>query len=176
MQVSGDGCNFAVSFEMMTPIQHITNHNKQTITMDFRMQDRMELKALVDFYATESDKNNQDCYVEIFRPDIKLDVYFGDKLGMQARDVQDMIRQYKAFGAAKVSFHMNGQQNVDFVDETHATGTCYALATLVTEQDGKDVLTTHAVRYYDKYVKIEGRWWIAEREQHFEWSTNQTLG
>ena len=40
--------------------------------MDFRMQDRMELKALVDFYATESDKNNQDCYVEIFRPDIKF--------------------------------------------------------------------------------------------------------
>ena len=52
--------------------------------MEFRMQDRMELKALVDFYATESDKNNQDCYVEIFRPDIKLDVYFGDKLGITA--------------------------------------------------------------------------------------------
>ena len=72
--------------------------------MDFRMQDRMELKALVDFYATESDKNNQDCYVEIFRPDIKLNVYFGGKLGMTANDVHDMIRQYKAFGAAKVSF------------------------------------------------------------------------
>ena len=128
--------------------------------MDFRIQDRMELKALVDFYATESDKNNQD----------------GGKLGMTANDVQDMIRQYKAFGAAKVSFHMNGQQSVDFIDETHATGTCYALATLVTEQDGKDVLTTHAVRYYDKYEKIDGRWWISEREQHFEWSTNQTLG
>ena len=54
--------------------------------------------------------------------------------------------------------------------------TCYALATLVTEQDGKDVLTTHAVRYYDKYIKIDGRWWIAEREQHFEWSTKQQLG
>ena len=130
---------------------------------------------------------NQDCYVEIFRPDIKLNVYFGGKLGMTANDVQDMIRQYKAFGAAKVSFHMNGQQSVDFIDETHATGTCYALATLVTEQDGKDVLTTHAVRYYDKYEthavryydkyeKIDGRWWISEREQHFEWSTNQTLG
>lgn len=144
--------------------------------MEFRMQDRAELKALVDYYATESDKNNQDCYVEIFRPDIKLNVYFGGKLGMSATDVRDMIRQYKAFGAAKVSFHMNGQQNVDFVDETHATGTCYALATLVTEQDGHDVLTTHAVRYHDKYVKIDDRWWIAEREQYFEWSTNQTLG
>ena len=134
------------------------------------IEDRMELKALVDKYATESDKNNQDCYVDIFRPDVKLDVYFGVKLGMQARDVQDMIRQYKAFGAAKVSFHMNGQQNVDFSDDTHATGTCYALASLVTEKDGKDVLTVHAVRYYDKYVKIDGRWWIAELEQHFEWT------
>ena len=73
--------------------------------MDFRMQDRMELKVLVDFYATESDKNNQDCYAEIFRPDIVLDVYFGDKLGMQARDVHDMICQYKAFGRKGVVPH-----------------------------------------------------------------------
>ena len=134
------------------------------------IEDRMELKALVDKYATESDKGNQDCYVEIFRPDIKLDVYFNGKLGMQARDVQDMIRQYKAFGAAKVSFHMSGQQNVEFADDSHATGTCYALASLVTEKDGKDVLTVHAVRYSDKYVKLDGRWWIAEREQRFEWT------
>lgn len=134
------------------------------------IEDRLELKALVDRYATESDRNNQDCYAEIFRPDIKLDVYFGDTLGLQARDVQDMIRQYKAFGAAKVSFHMNGQQNLSFEDDTHASGTCYAIATLINEQDGRDVLTYHAVRYFDKYVKIDGRWWIQEREQHFCYS------
>ncbi|MBQ1816134.1 MAG: hypothetical protein II122_01195 [Bacteroidaceae bacterium] len=51
--------------------------------MDFRIQERMELKALVNFYATETDKNNQDCYVGIFRPDIKLNVNSGDKPGMQ---------------------------------------------------------------------------------------------
>ena len=61
----------------------------------------------------------------------------------------------------------------------------------------QDQLTVHAVRYYDKYenvfdkpneqndaciksamarkggceeTKIDGRWWITEREQHFEWS------
>lgn len=138
--------------------------------MDFRLQDRAELKALVDFYATESDKNHQDRYVEIFRPDVRLNVYFGGQLGIAVTDVHDMIRRYKAFGAAKVSFHMNGQQNLDFVDDTHATGTCYALATLVTQEEGKDKLTMHAVRYEDKYVKIDGRWWIAEREQYFEWS------
>lgn len=138
--------------------------------MKQEMEDRMALKNLVDRYATESDKNNQDYYREIFRPDIKLKVYFGETLGMDINNVEDMIAQYKAFGAAKASFHQNGQQ-VDFIDEAHATGTCYAIATLVTEEEGKDKLTLHAVRYYDKYIKVEGRWWIAEREQHFVYSS-----
>lgn len=143
--------------------------------MEIRTEDRAALKVLVDLYATESDKNNQDCYAEIFRPDIKLNVYFGGKLGMHITDVNDMISQYKAFGTAKVSFHMNGQQNLNFIDDTHATGTCYALATLVNEEEGKDKLTMHAVRYEDKYVKIDGRWWIAEREQFFEWTVFPSL-
>lgn len=139
--------------------------------MEQEMEDRMALRNLVDHYATESDKNHQDCYREIFRPDIRLKVYFGEVLGMNINNVEDMIVQYKTFGTAKASFHQNGQQVVDFIDETHATGICHAIATLVTEQEGKDKLTLHAVRYYDKYVKVKGRWWIAEREQHFVYSS-----
>lgn len=139
--------------------------------MKQEMEDRIALKDLVDRYATESDKNNQDYYREIFRPDVRLKVYFGETLGMDINNVEDMIVQYKAFGAAKASFHQNGQQVVNFIDETHATGICYAIATLVTEEEGKDNLTLHAVRYYDKYEKVEGRWWIAEREQHFVYSS-----
>lgn len=121
--------------------------------MKQEMEDRLALKDLVDRYATESDKNNQDYYREIFRPDIKLKVYFGETLGMDINNVEDMITKYKAFGTAKASFHQNGQQVVDFTDETHAIGICYAIATLVTEEEGKDKLTLHAVRYYDKYEK-----------------------
>lgn len=139
--------------------------------MKQEMEDRLALKDLVDRYATESDKNNQDYYREIFRPDIKLKVYFGETLGMNINNVEDMITKYKAFGTAKASFHQNGQQVVEFIDETHAIGICYAIATLVTEEEGKDKLTLHAVRYYDKYEKMEGRWWIAEREQHFVYSS-----
>ena len=36
-------------------------------------------------------------------------------------------------------------------------GTCYVQVTLVTEVDGKDKLTMYALRYQDKYVKINGR-------------------
>lgn len=139
--------------------------------MENRIEDRVMLKDMVDRYATESDKNSQDFYREIFRPEVKLKVYFGDTLGMDIKNVEDMIAQYKAFGAAKASFHQNGQQVVDFIDDTHATGICYAIATLVTEENGTDKLTFHAVRYYDKYVKIDGRWWIEEREQRFVYTS-----
>ena len=144
--------------------------NEVAPDMNNRIDNRIMLKDLVDRYATESDKNNQDYYVNIFRSDVKLKVNFGDKLGLDISSVDDMIAQYKAFGAAKASFHQNGQQVVDFVDDTHATGICYAIATLVNEEEGKDKLTFHAVRYYDKYEKIDGRWWITEREQHFVYS------
>jgi len=135
--------------------------------MQNRVEDRIMLKDLVDRYATESDKNNQDYYRNIFVKDCKVNVYFGNKLGMEIKDVEDLVARYKAFGTAKESFHQNGQQVIDFIDETHATGICYAIATLVTESEGKDKLTFHSVRYYDKYIKVDGRWWIAEREQYF---------
>lgn len=135
----------------------------------------MELKDLVDRYAAESDKNNQDYYREIFRPNCWVRVYFGGMLGMDIHRAEDMIARYKAFGAAKESFHQNGQQVVDFEDDTHASGICYAMAAPVTEEGGVDKLTLHAVRYYDRYVKIDGRWWIAERDRHFVFSSEPPL-
>lgn len=136
---------------------------------------RQELKQLVDNYATESDKNNQDYYVNVFTEDCHVRVYFNNQLGMDLKDVQELIKAYKGFGAAKESFHINGQQVVEFQDDTHATGICYALAHLVNEVDGVDRLATHAVRYYDKYVKLNGKWRISEREQYFVFSNNVEL-
>lgn len=57
----------------------ITLTDKYYRTMTQEMESRMALKDLVDRYATESDKNNQDYYRNLFRPDVKLKVYMGDK-------------------------------------------------------------------------------------------------
>lgn len=40
------------------------------------LEDRFAIRDLQERYATESDFNNQDYYSEIFRPDVKLRVYF----------------------------------------------------------------------------------------------------
>ena len=60
---------------------------------------RIELKALVDSYANESDRNNQDYYVNVFTEDCHVRVYFNNKLGMDLTNVNDLIKAYKSFGA-----------------------------------------------------------------------------
>ncbi|KXT70893.1 nuclear transport factor 2 family protein [Streptococcus cristatus] len=139
------------------------------------LQARLELKALVDNYATESDKDNQDYYVNVFAPDTHVTVYMNKEVAMEFHNVADLIAAYKSFGAAKEAFHMNGQQTVEFQDDTHASGIVYGMAHLVNEAGGKDVLTTHYIRYYDSYEKIDGRWLITERDQHFIFSKNESL-
>ena len=146
------------------------------MTLLEELEARQQLKALVDNYAVESDKDNQDYYVNVFTQDCHVRVYFGTQLGMDLTNVTDLIKAYKDFGAAKAAHHMNGQQVVEFQDDTHASGVCYALAHLVTEADGVEKITALGIRYFDKYVKQDGRWLIAEREQYFVFSDTRELG
>ena len=62
---------------------------------------RQELKALVDSYANESDRNNQDYYVNVFTEDCHVRVYFNNKLGMDLTNIQDLIKAYKGLGLQK---------------------------------------------------------------------------
>lgn len=126
------------------------------------LKDRVQLRALVDRYAVESDKGNQEAYREIFVKNLNLKVYAGDNV-TEFHNVDDMIRVYKESGKAKVSFHQTGQQYLEFQDSSHASGIVYLTALLVND---KDEPTHLYLRYDDKYQKINGRWWITDRDQH----------
>ena len=123
------------------------------------VQDRMEIRALVDRYALESDHYNQEGYREIFVKNLNLRIVAGEKV-TEIHGVDEMVRIYKAAGAAKISFHQVGQQVVDFTDETHAKGTTYLTALL-----GNEKVAQMFIRYEDKFEKIDGRWWITDRDQ-----------
>jgi hypothetical protein len=123
------------------------------------IQDRLEIRALVDRYAVESDRYNQEAYLEIFAEDLNLRIIFGENV-TEIQGVEEMVRIYKAAGAAQVSFHQVGQQLVEFIDGTHAKGTTYLTALLGNEQ-----VAQMFIRYEDRFEKIDGRWWITDRDQ-----------
>lgn len=69
-------------------------------------------------------------------------------------------------------YHLNGQTVITLKNETEASGVAYCQATLVNEQDGKDIVTVNDVRYADEYIKVDGKWYIKKRRTTFLISEN----
>lgn len=149
---------------MVVLVVMMSTHAQQTVSTQ-ELSDRLQIRELVDRYATESDKFNQEGYAEIFAKDLKLRIIVGDNIN-EINGVDNMIRIYKAAGAADISFHQTGQQVVEFSDSTHASGLVYLTALMVNNNQARHLY----LRYQDKYEKIDGRWWITERDQYILFS------
>ena len=150
---------------MMLMLVAIMSARAQQAISSQELSDRLQIRELVDRYATESDKFNQEGYAEIFAKDLKLRIIVGNNVN-EINGVDNMIRIYKAAGAADVSFHQTGQQVVEFSDSTHASGLVYLTALMVNNNQARHLY----LRYQDKYEKIDGRWWITERDQYILFS------
>ena len=139
-------------------------HAQQTISAQ-EMSDRIQIRALVDNYALLSDQFKQENYNEVFHKDLKLRIHMGENVN-EINGVDNMINIYKAARAVDISFHQTGQQVLDFTDSTHASGWVYLTALMVNQGNARHMY----IRYFDKYEKIDGRWWIVERDQYILFS------
>lgn len=139
-------------------------HAQQTISAQ-EMSDRIQIRALVDNYALLSDQFKQENYNEVFHKDLKLRIHMGENVN-EINGVDNMINIYKAAGAVDISFHQTGQQVLDFTDSTHASGWVYLTALMVNQGNARHMY----IRYFDKYEKIDGCWWIVERDQYILFS------
>ena len=139
-------------------------HAQQTISAQ-EMSDRIQIRALVDNYALLSDQFKQENYNEVFHKDLKLRIHMGENVN-EINGVDNMINIYKAAGAVDISFHQTGQQVLDFTDSTLASGWVYLTALMVNQGNARHMY----IRYFDKYEKIDGRWWIVERDQYILFS------
>ena len=150
---------------MMMMLAAVTGISAQQTISEQEMSDRIQIRALVDRYAVESDLFKQENYSEIFHKDLKLRIHVGDN-DNEINGVDNMINIYKAAGAVDISFHQTGQQLLDFADSTHASGWVYLTALMVNKGKASHMY----LRYFDKYEKINGRWWIVERDQYILFS------
>ena len=131
---------------------------------------KMELKELVDVFSNLADVKNAKGQGELFTPDGVLEFQMG--FDGEIQNIVGREALVAAFSATinpcKAVYHINGQHNVTLnADLTEAEGTAYCEATLVNEEDGKNVMTTNYVRYADSYVKIDGKWYIRRRRTTF---------
>lgn len=138
---------------------------------------KQAIREVYDIYAVYSDTDRQEDYAEIFTEDIKLKVYMSGQLAMDLNGVDEIVKSFRAFTAnVKTQYHFNGQLVIDFVGDDEATAIGYSKAHLVVEEEGCDILTEAGLRYNDRYVCREGKWYLASRETHFLTSDKRVMG
>ena len=139
--------------------------------------ERQALKDLVDTFSNLADEKRVAEQMALFTPDAQVNTYIGGKLFAEAKGREEIEQVFSSFLAQFHSvYHLNGQHTVTFRSETEAEAINYCAVKLVGEQDGKQVLQDHSVRYQDTYVKQDGQWLISQRIANFMISETRIIG
>ncbi len=137
------------------------------------VSDRLALKQVVDLFSNYSDTKENEKQVQLFLPNGKVNIINDGKVTFTLNGRQEILNAFSSsMDDYSAVFHMSGQQTVSFTDATHADGIAYNYVTMVkTNEQGQTVTTNEGVRYQDKYEKVDGQWYIAERNSNFIWHT-----
>ncbi|TCP96022.1 SnoaL-like protein [Cricetibacter osteomyelitidis] len=141
-----------------------------------QIQDHFEIKHLVDHFSNLADEKRVEEQKPLFTEDAVVNTYINGELvfEMQGREqIGQVFTDYLA-GFDKV-YHLNGQQTVE-LNGDEAEGITYCQVALTHEQDGKQMMLSHYVRYEDSYRKVDGKWLIAKRIAKFLISEDRVMG
>ena len=122
---------------------------------------RESIRDLVARYNSYGDAGRFDQMLELFAPDAVLQIRDQEYAGHdEIRSVFTRVpkRTADATGAGRPAYirHCTATHQIDFVDETHASGRCYFF---VLTQVGLD----HWGRYIDEYAVVADRWRFVRR-------------
>lgn len=128
---------------------------------------KSKIKELVDTFSNLADEKKIPEQMFLFTPETVVKVYIGENLVFDILGTKQLEEVFTGFTAnVKRSYHINGQQVVN-VEGNSATGISYCLVQLITEENGKEIITQHSVRYNDTFVLDNGTWLIKERISNF---------
>ncbi|PNQ79913.1 nuclear transport factor 2 family protein [Paenibacillus sp. F4] len=131
------------------------------------IQAKMELRELVDAYATLTDEKRISDQMRLFTPNTQFKVYFGDQLVSDVTGTTQLEEEFKGHvSLVKHYFSMNGQHVVN-VDGDTATGVVFSQIKMVRDKEGIEVITDYSVQYHDVYVRLNEKWFIKERTSKY---------
>jgi ketosteroid isomerase-like protein len=140
--------------------------------------DRLAIRELVEAYAHCADRRDAKGQMSLFTEDTHFVVY------MDAKDPKPSMELHSRTALAPVfddlnkytaTMHFVGQSTILTLTGDRATGEAYTLAHHLTVDDGKRRLMIAALRYSDRFVKIEGAWQFSERLLYVDWTEERTL-
>jgi len=140
--------------------------------------DRLAIREIVEGYARCADRRDAEGQMALFTPDTHFVVYMNAKDPKPPQELHSRealapvfadLNQYAA------TMHLLGQTTILTLTSDQATGETYCMPHHLTIEDGKRRLMIAALRYTDKFVKLNGAWLFAERQLYVDWIEERPL-
>ena len=130
--------------------------------------DRLALRELFDAYAHCSDRRDAEGQKALFTADTRFAVHM-DGEGSEPTYVLELTPVFADLNRYETTTHFNGQSTVT-IDGDHATGESYTIAHHLLTEDGNRMIMVASLCYLDTFAKIDGSWYLAERNLVLDWS------
>jgi hypothetical protein len=125
--------------------------------------DRLAIRELVEAYAHCGDRRDAKGQMSLFTKDTRFVVYMNAKDPKPSQELHSREALAPVFADLNkyaATMHLVGQSTILTLTADRGTGEAYCLAHHLTIESEKRQLMIAALRYYDTFVKVEGRWLV----------------
>lgn len=129
------------------------------------LQDRVALRELVDRYASGVDHRDSAAVAALFTEDGVLAIHLPgeDTPRRTHRGRTAIAATMDGLRRFRVTSHVVANQLLEVGDDDRATGETYCTAHHVYDTDDGPRMYVMWIRYEDTFVRVDGRWLVAER-------------
>ena len=139
---------------------------------------RLAIRELVEAYAHCADRRDAKGQMSLFTADTHFVVYMNAKDRTPSQELHSRAAPAPVFDDLNkyaATMHFVGQSTILTLTGDRAAGEAYTLAHHLTIDGEKRQLMIAALRYYDKFMKVDGEWLFAERLLYVDWIEEPAL-
>ena len=140
--------------------------------------DRLAIRELVEAYAHCADRRDAKGQMALFTADTHFVVYMNTKDPNPSQELhsrEELAPVFADLNKYAATMHFLGQTTILTLTSNRGTGETYCVPHHLTIEGGKRQLMIAALRYYDKFVKVDGEWLFAERLLYVDWIEERIL-
>lgn len=134
--------------------------------------DRLAIRELVEAYAHCADRRDAKGQMALFTADTHFVVYMNAKDPKPSQELHSREALAPVFADLNkyaATMHFLGQTTIVTLTGDRGAGETYCMPHHLTIEGEKRKLMIAALRYYDKFAKVNGEWLFAERLLYVDW-------
>jgi hypothetical protein len=140
--------------------------------------DRVAIRELVESYARCADRRDAKGQMALFTSDTHFVVYMNAKDPAPTQELhsrEELAPVFADLNRYSATMHFLGQTTILTLTNDRGTGETYCMPHHLTIDGKTRRLMVAALRYMDKFVKMDGTWLFAERKLYVDWLEQREL-